>query len=398
MAQDGEFWRSLFNTLVYTVGTVPTSMALGLAVALGLNRKLPGRALLRSIFFVPVVISLVAVALIASWIFNDDYGVINNALGALGFGNVPGCPRRVGHAVLDHHDALDPSRVQHGHLPGGPAVHPDGALPRRAGGRGRELEAVPAHHVAASRADDVPALDPQRHLLAARLRPDLRDDRGGPGSSTTVLVQYIYEAAFQNSEMGYASAVGVVLYLMLLVFTVFQWRLHPPGRRTSVRRMSPWLRLFSRGGGGKGAGRWSGMKGKDFVVWMLLVRGAIVMVFPLYWMFVDRRPPEVGALRRRLRPAALPGSPGATSPSAWGKLPWSQFYVNSFAIVIIAVVMTVFINLLAGYTFAKYEFWGRNVLFLLLISTLMIPIQVIMVPEFLIVSRLGLGGHLLGGA
>ena len=64
MAQDGEFWRSLLNTLVYTVGTVPTSMALGLAVALGLNRKLPGRALLRSIFFVPVVISLVAVALI----------------------------------------------------------------------------------------------------------------------------------------------------------------------------------------------------------------------------------------------------------------------------------------------------------------------------------------------
>ena len=63
--------------------------------------------------------------------------------------------------------------------------------------------------------------------------------------------------------------------------------------------------------------------------------------------------------------------------------------MNSFAIVVIAVVITVFINLLAGYTFAKYEFWGRNVLFLLLISTLMIPIQVIMVPEFLIVSRLG---------
>jgi ABC-type sugar transport system permease subunit len=47
---------------------------------------------------------------------------------------------------------------------------------------------------------------------------------GGPGSSTTVLVQYIYQVAFQESEMGYASAVGVVLYLMLLVFTVFQWR------------------------------------------------------------------------------------------------------------------------------------------------------------------------------
>ena len=86
MAQDAEFWRSLLNTLVYTVGTVPTSMALGLAVAVGLNRQLPARALLRSIYFVPVIISLVAVALIASWMFNDNYGVINDALGALGIG------------------------------------------------------------------------------------------------------------------------------------------------------------------------------------------------------------------------------------------------------------------------------------------------------------------------
>jgi ABC-type sugar transport system permease subunit len=46
---------------------------------------------------------------------------------------------------------------------------------------------------------------------------------GGPGVSTTVLVQYIYQQAFQESQMGYASAIGVVLYLMLLIFTAFQW-------------------------------------------------------------------------------------------------------------------------------------------------------------------------------
>jgi alpha-1,4-digalacturonate transport system permease protein len=70
-------------------------------------------------------------------------------------------------------------------------------------------------------------------------------------------------------------------------------------------------------------------------------------------------------------------------------LPWDQFYINSIAIALIAVVVTVFINLLCGYTFAKYRFPGRDILFLLLISTLMIPIQVIMVPEFFIVSKLG---------
>ena len=46
---------------------------------------------------------------------------------------------------------------------------------------------------------------------------------GRPGFSTTVLVQYIYQMAFTEGQMGYASAIGVVLYLLLLVFTVFQW-------------------------------------------------------------------------------------------------------------------------------------------------------------------------------
>jgi multiple sugar transport system permease protein len=52
---------------------------------------------------------------------------------------------------------------------------------------------------------------------------------GGPGFSTTVLVQYIYQMAFTEGQMGYASAIGVVLYLLLLVFTVFQWRVTRQG-------------------------------------------------------------------------------------------------------------------------------------------------------------------------
>jgi ABC-type sugar transport system permease subunit len=47
---------------------------------------------------------------------------------------------------------------------------------------------------------------------------------GGPGFSTTMVVQYIYHSAFETSEMGYASAMGVVLYVLILGFTVVQWR------------------------------------------------------------------------------------------------------------------------------------------------------------------------------
>jgi multiple sugar transport system permease protein len=52
---------------------------------------------------------------------------------------------------------------------------------------------------------------------------------GGPGFSTTVLVQYIYESAFASREMGYASAMGIVLYLLIVVLTVFQWRVSRQG-------------------------------------------------------------------------------------------------------------------------------------------------------------------------
>jgi len=47
---------------------------------------------------------------------------------------------------------------------------------------------------------------------------------GGPGFSTTMLVQYIFRSAFVTSEMGYASAVGIALYALILGFTVLQWR------------------------------------------------------------------------------------------------------------------------------------------------------------------------------
>jgi multiple sugar transport system permease protein/alpha-1,4-digalacturonate transport system permease protein len=130
------------------------------------------------------------------------------------------------------------------------------------------------------------------------------------------------------------------------------------------------------------------LKGANLFVWLVLVIGALVVAFPLYWMFATAVRPkkEIFSGGFDLVPSTLVWS---NFSDAWNKLPWDQFYINSIAIVAIAVPITVFINLLAGYTFAKYKFPGRDILFLLMISTLMIPIQVIMVPEFLIVAKLG---------
>ncbi|MEW6638237.1 MAG: carbohydrate ABC transporter permease, partial [Actinomycetota bacterium] len=127
---------------------------------------------------------------------------------------------------------------------------------------------------------------------------------------------------------------------------------------------------------------------KDALIWVLLVMGAAVMLFPIYWMFATAVRPADRIFDGEfdLIPETFVWSNFA---DAWNKLPWELYYLNSIAIALIAVVVTVFINLLAGYTFAKYRFWGRDVLFLLLLSTLMIPIQIIMVPEFFIVAQLG---------
>lgn len=225
MLEDSEFLRAFYNTGVYTLGTVPTSIALGLVVALGLNRKLPGRTLLRSIFFVPVIISLVAVALIASWIFNDNYGIINAALSAVGIGDVPWLSSarwamisliiatlwiRLGFNMVIYLAAL---------------------------------QSIPTELYDAARVDGASGWRRFRHITWPLLGPttfllviiniiyslhvfDLIYvmTGGGPGFSTTVLVQYIYQMAFTEGQMGYASAIGVVLYLLLLIFTVFQWR------------------------------------------------------------------------------------------------------------------------------------------------------------------------------
>ena len=88
IATDGIFWIALKNTLVYAAGVIPFSMGLGLLAALGLNVVLPGRAVLRTIFFIPVVVSAVVVGTLGAWIFNDNYGIINAMLRQSGLGRV----------------------------------------------------------------------------------------------------------------------------------------------------------------------------------------------------------------------------------------------------------------------------------------------------------------------
>src|SRR5215210_4042314 len=84
LSDDPDFWEALVHTLTFIAGYVPLVMVLALLLALALNAPLRGIALLRTAFFIPVVSSWVAVALLWSWLFNPRFGLVNYFLGQVG--------------------------------------------------------------------------------------------------------------------------------------------------------------------------------------------------------------------------------------------------------------------------------------------------------------------------
>jgi multiple sugar transport system permease protein len=230
LVSDGQFWQALKNTVIYSVATVPTSLFLGLMLAIGLNRNLVARSLLRSLYFLPVVVSSVATAVIAAWLFNDNYGIVNALLRKIGVGPIAwlSTPQwalpsiiittlwvRIGFCMVVYLAALQsisPSYYE--------AARMDGAT------RLQQFWFV-----------TWPLLRPTTFLLLILnviYSFQVFDliyvmTGGGPGFSTTMVVQYIYQAAFASGEMGYASAMGMVLFVMILIFTLIQWRIN---RRT----------------------------------------------------------------------------------------------------------------------------------------------------------------------
>ena len=223
MGSDRLFRTALINTLVFTIGTVPTAMAAGLALAVALNRPLPGRGVLRAMFFVPMVAAGVVVGVIMSWIFNVDYGVANNALALLGIDRIPWLTSpsmamftliivvvwtRIGFCMVIYLGALQsiPSELKE-------AAAIDGA------GRWARFRSI-----------TFPMLTPTTSiLLILNVVFSIQAfdviyvmTGGGPGFSTTVLIQYVFRSAFQDGQMGYAAALGLVLVGILLVFTLLR--------------------------------------------------------------------------------------------------------------------------------------------------------------------------------
>lgn len=122
---------------------------------------------------------------------------------------------------------------------------------------------------------------------------------------------------------------------------------------------------------------------------LALLGGSIVMILPFYWMISTalKSPLEANSTKTVWWPAVLQWQ---NFPLAWAAQPlWPRFFLNSFLITLVTVLTEVALATMAAYAFSRIQFWGKEVLFTILLSTMMIPGEVLLIPNFITVAKLG---------
>jgi multiple sugar transport system permease protein/alpha-1,4-digalacturonate transport system permease protein len=121
---------------------------------------------------------------------------------------------------------------------------------------------------------------------------------------------------------------------------------------------------------------------------LILITGAIAMLFPIFWMFSIALKPanEIFTPTPQLLPRQVAWGNFAIG---WERSHFSSYFFNSLIVALGAVAFSVLFNSMAGFGFAKYRFRGRDALFLLILSALMIPEQVKIVPLYLLMVKIG---------
>lgn len=219
----GEFWISLRNTLVWTVGTLTLQIVLGVAMALLLHQNLWFRALARSLVLFPYFVSTVVAVLVWRWLFNDLYGILNHAVMLTGLTDMP----------VDWLGSM-PNAMVSVILVGAWKYFPFVVIAVLA-----RLQTIPEPLYEAARIDgagpiarffDVTLPQLREVLTVIILLRAIWDFKefdliylltgGGPVISTQTLSLLVYKEAFALNEMGAASAYAVAMMVVMLVFMV----------------------------------------------------------------------------------------------------------------------------------------------------------------------------------
>jgi multiple sugar transport system permease protein len=128
------------------------------------------------------------------------------------------------------------------------------------------------------------------------------------------------------------------------------------------------------------------------VLYTLLILGCAIMLFPFFWMLTTSF--KTGLEAMRFPPQWIPTSWHFENyPLAWSTAPFGRYFFNSFFIAITSTIGEVFTTILAAYAFAKMRFFGKNALFALLLGTLMIPGEMLLVPNYVTIVNFGWFDH-----
>jgi multiple sugar transport system permease protein len=225
MATDPVFWLAAGNTVLLAAVSVPLVLGSGLGLALLLLRHVPARGFFRALFLAPYVVSGVVVAMAGRWIFDENVGIVNRGLTAIGLPGVP-WQSSTGGAMVSVLLVLVWART-------GLAVVVYLAA----------LQNVPQDLLRAAATDGANRWQQLRHVVLPQLRPTtfflavvmtietFRTfdvvwvmTKGGPQHATELLVTYSYAQGFDARAQGYGSAVGIVVFVVVAVGTALWWR------------------------------------------------------------------------------------------------------------------------------------------------------------------------------
>jgi len=226
LLQDVRLWTVYKNTIVFTFFAVTFNTSIGLVLAMMLNQRLPSliRNFYRSIFFFPILVAHAFVAVIWQFLYQQDTGIINYYLGFLHVEPIPWLSNiQWAMAAVIIMDVWKNSGFA--------------MLVFLAG-----LQNIPEHYYEAARIDGanerniffritMPLLSPTIFFILVIFTIGAFQvfdsiivlTNGGPGDATRSIVLYIYEVAFKIFNMGYASALAMTLFAIILVLTVMQF-------------------------------------------------------------------------------------------------------------------------------------------------------------------------------
>lgn len=218
---DEVFWKALGNTFIYAAMSIPLGIVVSIAVALLLNTKIRGMAFYRTIVYLPSLVPVVALSMLWLWMFNGEYGLLNQNLKAAGVSppNWLGDPLYskpalaimslwgVGGAVVIYLAGLQdvPASLYE-------AADLDGATPWRK-----------TWHVTLPMISPVIQFNMIMGIIGALqvfAQPYIMFPGGAPERSTYMYTMYLFDNAFTFQKMGYASAMGWILFVIIFILTM----------------------------------------------------------------------------------------------------------------------------------------------------------------------------------